>query len=106
MMRVVAPAGGCAAFRRIINAPVEASDSAAAPIRAAETPVAIAGGAWCRPNSHSAPYPHAVPIAWPKIVCRGLAAGARGVKKKRNAVGPNDGKTNGVRETIATAARS
>ena len=40
------------------------------------------------------------------MVCRGLAAGARGVKKKRNAVGPSDGKTNGVRDTIATAARS
>ena len=34
MMRVVAPAGGCAAFARIINAPVDASDSAAAPTRA------------------------------------------------------------------------
>jgi hypothetical protein len=38
-------------------------------------------------------------------VCPGLAAGARGVKKNRNAVGPSEGNTNGVRETIATAAR-
>jgi hypothetical protein len=28
------------------------------------------------------------------------------VKKKRNAVGPSDGKTNGVRVAMATAARS
>jgi hypothetical protein len=65
MMRVVAPAGGCAALARIINAPVDASDSAAAPTRASETPVAIAGGASCKPNSHSAPYPQAMPIACP-----------------------------------------
>ena len=37
--------------------------SAAAPTRAAETPVAIAGGACCRPNSQRAPYPHRMPIA-------------------------------------------
>ena len=55
MISVVAPAGGCAALQRIISAPVDASDSAAAPTRAAETPVTIAGGACCRPNSHSAP---------------------------------------------------
>ena len=55
MISVVAPAGGCAALARIINAPVDASDSAAAPTRAAETPVAIAGGACWRPNSQSAP---------------------------------------------------
>ena len=55
MMSVVAPAGGCGAFVRIIKAPVEASDKAAAPMRAAETPVAMAGGAWCRPKSQSAP---------------------------------------------------
>ena len=40
------------------------------------------------------------------MVCRGVAAGARGVKKKRKAVGPSEGKTNGVRDTIATPARS
>ena len=45
MMSVVAPAGGCGALARIMSAPVEASDKAAAPMRAAETPVAMAGGA-------------------------------------------------------------
>jgi hypothetical protein len=40
------------------------------------------------------------------MVCRGLAAGARGVKKKRNAVGPSEGNTNGVPDAIATAART
>jgi hypothetical protein len=35
-----------------------------------------------------------------------VTQGARGVKKNRKAVGPSDGKTNGVREIIATAARS
>jgi hypothetical protein len=39
-------------------------------------------------------------------VLRGLAAGARGVKKNRKAVGPSEGNTNGVRDTIATAASS
>jgi hypothetical protein len=37
-------------------------------------------------------------------VCRGVAAGTRGVKKNRKAVGPSDGKTKGVWEIIATPA--
>jgi hypothetical protein len=39
------------------------------------------------------------------IVLRGLAVGVVGEKKKRNAVGPSDGKTNGVRVNMATPAR-
>src|SRR5215471_11015095 len=40
------------------------------------------------------------------MVCRGDAVGDVGVKNSRNAVGPSDGKTNGVRESIATSAMS
>src|SRR5262245_43400697 len=106
MISVVAPAGGCAAWQRIISAPVAARDNAAAPTRAIETPAAIAGGASCSPKIHSAAYPQTMPIAWPKIVCLGDEAGERGEKKNRNAVGPSDGKMNGVWEIIATAANN
>jgi hypothetical protein len=34
-----------------------------------------------------------------------VAAGERGVKKNRNAVGPREGNTNGLCTSIATAAR-
>src|SRR5207244_12706583 len=46
-----------------------------------------------------------MPTAWPHRVLRGLAAGTAGVKKSRKAVGPSEGKTKGVWETIATPAR-
>ncbi len=36
------------------------------------------------------------PIACPRIVLRGLETSASGEKKKRYAVGPRDGKTNGL----------
>src|SRR5215471_10336731 len=39
------------------------------------------------------------------MVLRGLAVGCVGEKKNRNAVGPSDGKMNGVRVTIASRAR-
>src|SRR5579872_5855797 len=39
------------------------------------------------------------------MACRGVAAGERGTKKNRNAVGPNDGNTNGARTIIANPAR-
>jgi hypothetical protein len=38
-------------------------------------------------------------------VFRGLAAGRRGVAKRRKAVGPREGKTKGVFDTIATPPR-
>src|SRR5262245_23164809 len=40
------------------------------------------------------------------MVLRGLAGGESGVKKNRKAVGPSEGKMKGVRDTIATPARS
>ena len=39
------------------------------------------------------------------MVLRGLAVGKVGEKKRRKAVGPSDGKMNGVWEAIAMAAR-
>src|SRR6476646_286198 len=44
------------------------------------------------------------PRACPRIVLRGLEASARGEKKKRYAVGPSDGKTNGL--PVITASRA
>ena len=99
-------AGGCAALSRIISAPVAARDSAAAPMRAsrdagrhrgrrvleAEQPQARRSRRQCRSRAH-------------RSCVAGEAAGARGVKKKRNAVGPSEGNTNGVRDTIATAGQ-
>src|SRR5512142_3150595 len=47
-----------------------------------------------------------MPMAWPRMAWRGVALGAEGLKKKRNAVGPSEGNTNGVRESAATAPSS
>jgi hypothetical protein len=44
------------------------------------------------------------PIACPRIVFRGLEASESGEKKKRYAVGPSDGKTNGLLVKRATKA--
>lgn len=78
IIRVVAPAGACSDLSAIIMAPVAASDNAAAKVRARLTPISIVGIALVRPQTQSAPNPQIIPIAWPKIVCLGLAAGISG----------------------------
>src|SRR5215467_6809025 len=51
-INVVAAAGGCATFRRIISAPVVARDKATARILAHWSSVIIAGPASCNPVTH------------------------------------------------------
>ena len=87
---------------RIMKALVADNDNAAATIRDQPIPASVAGGAFVSPQIQSAPNPHRIPMAWPKIVYLGLAVGAPGVWKRRKAVGPSDGKTNGVRVSMAT----
>src|SRR5207247_6539508 len=62
-INVVAAAGGCGTLRRIISAPVVARDRAAATILAQPSSVTMAGPACCKPVTHSAAYPQAIPMA-------------------------------------------
>src|SRR5579884_4364782 len=91
---VVAPAGGWPTFSSTIAAPVTPSEAAAARTRIELTPSAVTGGALVNPVAHSAAHPHNRPMRCPQMACLGLAAGWRGVKNSRYAVGPNDGNTN------------
>jgi hypothetical protein len=43
-------------------------------------------------------------MEWPRIVLRGLEFSASGAMKSRYAVGPSDGKTNGLPVTTASSA--
>ena len=56
-INVVAAAGGCGTFRRIISAPVVARDRATARILVQPSSVTMAGPACCNPVTHSAAYP-------------------------------------------------
>ena len=60
---VVAAAGGCGTFRRIISAPVVARDKAAARILPEPNSVTTAGPACCSPVTHSATYPQTMAMA-------------------------------------------
>ena len=62
-INVVAAAGGCGTFSRIISAPVVASDRAVARILVQPSSVTMAGPACCNPVAHSAAYPQAIPMA-------------------------------------------
>src|SRR5215467_15154279 len=62
-INVVAAAGGCGTFSRIISAPVMARESAVAMILAQPSSVTMAGPACSNPVTQSAAYPQAIPIA-------------------------------------------
>ena len=62
-INVVAAAGGCGTFIRIISAPVVPRDSAAARILVQPSSVTMAGPACCNPVTHSATYPQTMPMA-------------------------------------------
>src|ERR1041385_3863907 len=62
-INVVAAAGGCGTFKRIISAPVVARDRATDSILTQPSSVTMAGPACCSPVIHNAAYPQTIPMA-------------------------------------------
>jgi hypothetical protein len=88
-MSTEAPTGGCEDFKRSKTAPVNAIESAAAPIRARVTPSCGMLGWSSRPKIASERAPARTATRCPIRVLRGLAPAPSGYSKNKNAVGPS-----------------
>jgi hypothetical protein len=102
-MSTEAPAGGCEDFKRSKTAPVNAIESAAAPMRARVTPSCSMLGWSSKPKIASDKAPARTATRCPIRVLRGLAPGPSGYSKNKNAVGPRIGKSRGSLKRYAAS---
>lgn len=75
IISVVAPAGGCGAFKKTISPLVNPRESAAAAIRGSLTPIEMAGPMSRSPNSARLLQPATTPMRYPIIALRGACGG-------------------------------